>query len=80
MAWGLEAENMPLTDYTIGIDTIDNMVKKLQEMPWTEYYAIATKAQQKLAADSGPGGGGLRRGYNPVVDGTVGGGGHSRLW
>ncbi|WP_018479445.1 dipeptide epimerase [Pontibacter roseus] len=35
--WGLEAENMPLTDYTIGIDTIDNMVKKLQEMPWPLY-------------------------------------------
>jgi L-alanine-DL-glutamate epimerase-like enolase superfamily enzyme len=35
--WGLEANNMPLTDYTIGIDTIENMVKKLKEMPWPLY-------------------------------------------
>jgi L-Ala-D/L-Glu epimerase len=35
--WGLEANNMPLTDYTIGIDSIENMVKKLKEMPWPLY-------------------------------------------
>ena len=35
--WGLSAEKMPLTDYTIGIDTIDNMVKKLKEQPWPIY-------------------------------------------
>jgi len=35
--WGLSAESMPLTDYTIGIDTIDNMVKKLKEKPWPIY-------------------------------------------
>ncbi|WP_439882091.1 dipeptide epimerase [Pontibacter sp. MBLB2868] len=35
--WGLEANNMPLTDYTIGIDTIENMVKKLKETPWPLY-------------------------------------------
>ncbi|PVY38504.1 dipeptide epimerase [Pontibacter virosus] len=35
--WGLEAKNMPLTNYTIGIDSIENMVKKLQEMPWPLY-------------------------------------------
>ncbi|WP_461490348.1 dipeptide epimerase [Pontibacter sp. HJ8] len=35
--WGLEANNMPLTDYTIGIDTVENMVKKLKEMPWPLY-------------------------------------------
>ncbi len=35
--WGLEAGSMPLTDYTIGIDTIDNMVKKLKETPWPLY-------------------------------------------
>src|SRR5690606_18922929 len=27
----------PLTNYTIGIDTIENMVKKLKEMPWPLY-------------------------------------------
>ena len=49
-------------------------VAKLQEMPWQEYYAIATKAQRKLAADmaaAGPAPAGLRRGFNPVVDGTI---------
>jgi para-nitrobenzyl esterase len=42
-------------------------IARLQEMPWKDYYAIATKAQQKLNA----GGGGMRRGFNPVVDGVV---------
>jgi L-Ala-D/L-Glu epimerase len=35
--WGLSDENMPLTNYTIGIDSIENMVKKLQEKPWPIY-------------------------------------------
>ena len=46
-------------------------IAKLQEMPWKDYMALATKAQQKLAAESGGAGGGLRRGFNPVVDGSV---------
>lgn len=35
--WGLKADQLPLTNYTIGIDTVDNMVKKLQERPWPLY-------------------------------------------
>ncbi|AKD05098.1 dipeptide epimerase [Pontibacter korlensis] len=35
--WGLSSDHVPLTDYTIGIDTIENMVKKLKEMPWPLY-------------------------------------------
>ncbi|WP_437179403.1 dipeptide epimerase [Pontibacter vulgaris] len=35
--WGLNADSTPLTDYTIGIDTIENMVKKLKECPWPIY-------------------------------------------
>ncbi|QJB35816.1 dipeptide epimerase [Chitinophaga oryzae] len=35
--WGLNISHNPLTDYTIGIDTIDNMVKKLKEFPWPIY-------------------------------------------
>jgi len=35
--WGLNTEHIPLTNYTIGIDTIENMVKKLKEMPWPLY-------------------------------------------
>ena len=43
---------------------------KLQSMPWRDFYVIATKAQQALANESGPGGG-LMRGFSPVVDGTI---------
>jgi para-nitrobenzyl esterase len=46
-------------------------VGKLQEVPWKDYYALATKAQQKLAAETAGTGAGLRRGFNPVVDGKV---------
>lgn len=35
--WGLNISHNPLTDYTIGIDTIENMVKKLKEFPWPIY-------------------------------------------
>ncbi len=46
-------------------------IGKLQEMPWQEYYAAATRAQQKLAKEAAGAGGGLRRGFSPVVDGVV---------
>src|SRR5260370_8485093 len=39
-------------------------------MPWKDFYAIASKAQQALARECGPGGG-LMRGFSPVVDGTI---------
>jgi L-Ala-D/L-Glu epimerase len=35
--WGLDLAKMPQTNYTIGIDTVETMVKKLQEMPWNLY-------------------------------------------
>ncbi|ARS35508.1 dipeptide epimerase [Pontibacter actiniarum] len=35
--WGLSTNHTPLTDYTIGIDSIDKMVHKLKEMPWPLY-------------------------------------------
>ncbi len=35
--WGLNTGNSPLTDFTIGIDTIDTMVKKMKERPWPIY-------------------------------------------
>lgn len=34
---GLNTNRNPLTDYTIGIDTIDNMVRKMKEFPWPIY-------------------------------------------
>ncbi len=35
--WNLSTENNPVTDITIGIDTIDKMVAKLKETPWPVY-------------------------------------------
>ena len=35
--WGLDTATAPLTDYTIGIDTIENMVAKMKERPWPIY-------------------------------------------
>ncbi len=43
---------------------------KLQNMPWPEFYAIATRAQQATARQAGSGGG-MQRGFSPVVDGTI---------
>ena len=39
-AWGLAWENVPASSYTIGIDTIDAMVGKLQERPGWPIYKI----------------------------------------
>jgi L-alanine-DL-glutamate epimerase-like enolase superfamily enzyme len=35
--WGLALENIPLTNFTIGIDTVEKMVSKMQELPWPIY-------------------------------------------
>lgn len=35
--WNLDITNNPLTDITIGIDTIDKMVAKMKETPWPIY-------------------------------------------
>ncbi len=35
--WGTETLPTPLTDYTIGIDSIDKMVEKMKEKPWPIY-------------------------------------------
>lgn len=35
--WKLDATKTPVTDFTIGIDSIENMVKKMQEQPWPIY-------------------------------------------
>src|SRR5437868_6513661 len=35
--WELDTNKAPLTDYTIGIDSIDNMVAKVKEKPWPIY-------------------------------------------
>ena len=35
--WGLDTANAPVTDFTIGIDSVEMMVKKMTEMPWPIY-------------------------------------------
>jgi para-nitrobenzyl esterase len=44
-------------------------IGKLSEIPWQDYYKLANNALLKLNEESGPGGGMMRRGFNPVVDG-----------
>jgi L-alanine-DL-glutamate epimerase-like enolase superfamily enzyme len=35
--WANDASGNPLTDYTIGIDSIDKMISKMKEKPWPIY-------------------------------------------
>jgi len=35
--WNLDTSTSPVTDFTIGIDDADMMVKKMEEMPWPIY-------------------------------------------
>jgi L-alanine-DL-glutamate epimerase-like enolase superfamily enzyme len=35
--WKLNIEEGPLTDYTIGIDSVEKMLEKMQEKPWPIY-------------------------------------------
>jgi L-alanine-DL-glutamate epimerase-like enolase superfamily enzyme len=35
--WGLSTEDLPMTNFTIGIDTIEKMVAKMKELPWPIY-------------------------------------------
>ena len=35
--WDYDISHNPLTDYTIGIDTIEKMVEKMKEVPWPIY-------------------------------------------
>ncbi len=35
--WGTTMTNYPITNYTIGMDSIEKMVSKMQEMPWPIY-------------------------------------------
>ena len=46
--WDYKTSNNPLTDYTIGIDTIDNMVSKMKEVPWP-IYKIKLGTKEDLA-------------------------------
>jgi para-nitrobenzyl esterase len=44
-------------------------IDKLQALPWLDYINLANRASAKLAQESGPAPSGMRKGFNPVVDG-----------
>jgi L-Ala-D/L-Glu epimerase len=47
--WSNEFSAAPLTDYTIGIDTIEKMIAKLKEKPWPVYkIKLGTKEDVKI--------------------------------
>lgn len=47
--WGADFSSVPVTDYTIGIDTIEKMVEKLKEKPWPVYkIKLGTKEDIKI--------------------------------
>lgn len=46
--WGLDKSQIPESDYTIGIDTIDKMVEKLNEMPGWPVYKIKLGTENDL--------------------------------
>ena len=46
--WQLNMQHTPLTDYTIGIDTLDNMLNKMKAMPWP-IYKIKMDGPEQLA-------------------------------
>jgi L-alanine-DL-glutamate epimerase-like enolase superfamily enzyme len=47
--WGLSIDNVPLSDYTLGIDTPEKMVEKMQEMPGWPVYKIKLGTADDLA-------------------------------
>ncbi|MFZ2431308.1 MAG: dipeptide epimerase [Lutibacter sp.] len=50
--WDLELKNLPQSNYTIGIDTIENMVSKMKEMPWPIYkIKLGTKNDLEIVAE-----------------------------
>lgn len=47
--WGLSTESVPLSNFTIGLDTLDRMVAKLAEMPGWPVYKIKLGTPDDLA-------------------------------
>ncbi len=47
--WGLELKNLPLSDYTIGIDPIEKMVAKMKEFDGWPIYKIKLGTSDDLA-------------------------------
>ncbi|NEW80723.1 MAG: dipeptide epimerase, partial [Gelidibacter sp.] len=50
--WNLEVQNLPQSNYTIGIDSIENMVAKMKEMPWPIYkIKLGTKNDLEIVTE-----------------------------
>lgn len=50
--WGYDISNNPLTNYTIGIDSIEKMVSKMNELPWPIYkIKLGTKDDIKIVTE-----------------------------
>lgn len=50
--WNLDISRNPLTDYTIGLDTVEHMVSKLLEFPWPVYkIKLGTQEDIKIIAE-----------------------------
>jgi L-alanine-DL-glutamate epimerase-like enolase superfamily enzyme len=47
--WGLSTDRVPMSDYTLGIDTPEKMVEKLHEMPGWPVYKIKLGTADDLA-------------------------------
>jgi L-alanine-DL-glutamate epimerase-like enolase superfamily enzyme len=50
--WNYDISNNPLTNYTIGIDSIDKMISKMNELPWPIYkIKLGTKEDIKIVTE-----------------------------
>jgi len=50
--WNYCIDNNPLSDYTIGIDTVEKMVAKMKELPWPIYkIKLGTKEDIKIVTE-----------------------------
>jgi len=50
--WGYDTHNNPLTDYTIGIASIEKMIAKMKELPWPIYkIKLGTKEDIKIITE-----------------------------
>ena len=50
--WNFELKNLPQSNYTIGIDTLENMVAKMKEVPWPIYkIKLGTKNDLEIVTE-----------------------------
>lgn len=50
--WNFELKDLPQSNFTIGIDTVENMVSKMKEMPWPIYkIKLGTKDDIKIVTE-----------------------------